>query len=104
MAIHTTQQRDEGYVQGAVTLEYETKRMTQDRGRKFQLDSMDVNETNFVATAAAVMGEFQRMYVVPEIDAYRMRAMLSLERALMVRPIIKGYHRIFQLLTVRQAG
>lgn len=64
--------RDNGYQQGGVTLEYETRKMTQDRGRKFQLDPIDVNENNFVATAAAVMGEFQRMQVVPEIDAYRL--------------------------------
>lgn len=64
--------RDSGYQQGGVTLEYETRKMTQDRGRKFQLDPLDVNENNFVTTAAAVMGEFQRMYVVPEIDAYRL--------------------------------
>lgn len=63
--------RDNGYQQGGVTLEYETRKMTQDRGRKFQLDPIDINENNFVTTAAAVMGEFQRMYVVPEIDAYR---------------------------------
>ena len=64
--------RDDGYVQGSVTLEYETRKMTQDRGRKFQLDSMDVDETNFVATASSVMGEFQREQVIPEIDAYRL--------------------------------
>ena len=46
--------------------------MTQDRGRKFQLDSMDVDETNFVTTASSVMGEFQRTKVIPEIDAYRL--------------------------------
>lgn len=63
--------RDNGHQQGSVTLEYETRKMTQDRGRKFQLDPMDINENNFVTTAAAVMGEFQRMYVTPEIDAYR---------------------------------
>ena len=63
--------RDNGYQQGGVTLEYETRKMTQDRGRKFHLDAMDVNETNFVATASSVMGEFQRVHVVPEIDAYR---------------------------------
>lgn len=51
--------------------------MTQDRGRKFQLDSMDVNENNFVTTAAAVMGEFQRTFVVPEIDAYRISKIAS---------------------------
>lgn len=64
--------RDNGYAQGGVTLEYETRKMTQDRGRKFQLDPMNINENNFVTTAAAVMAEFQRMYVVPEIDAYRL--------------------------------
>lgn len=69
--------RDEGYVQGSVTLEYETRKMTQDRGRKFQLDAMDVDETNFVATAASVMAEFQRDYVIPEIDAYRISNVAS---------------------------
>lgn len=63
--------RDNGYVQGSVSLTYQTRTMTQDRGRKFQLDPMDINESNFIPTAAAVMGEFQRMYVIPEIDAYR---------------------------------
>lgn len=69
--------RDNGYVQGGVTLEYETRKMTQDRGRKFQLDPIDINENNFVSTAATVMGEFQRMYVVPEIDAYRISKVAS---------------------------
>lgn len=69
--------RDEGYVQGGVTLTYETRIMTQDRGRKFQLDPMDVDENNFVTTAASVMGEFQRMYVIPEIDAYRISKIAS---------------------------
>jgi hypothetical protein len=64
--------RDNGYAQGSVTLAYETRSMTQDRGRGFQLDAMDVDETNFVATAGAVMGAFQRMHVVPEIAAYRL--------------------------------
>lgn len=69
--------RDTGYVNGAVTLKWETYKLTQDRGRKFQLDAMDVNETNFVATAGTIMGEFQRTLVVPEIDAYRYSAIAS---------------------------
>lgn len=69
--------RDDGYTQGSVTLTYETLKMTQDRGRKFQLDSMDVDETNFVSTAGAVMGEFQRTQVIPEIDAYRLSAIAT---------------------------
>ncbi len=63
--------RDNGFVQGSVTLAWQTKTLTQDRGRTFQLDSMDVDETAFVATASAVMSEFQRTKVIPEIDAYR---------------------------------
>lgn len=63
--------RDNGYQKGSITLEYETRKMTQDRGRLFQLDPMDVDENNFVTTAGAAMGEFQRTQVIPEIDAYR---------------------------------
>lgn len=70
--------RDKGYTQGAVTLEYETKEMTQDRGRKFQLDAMDVDETNFVASAANVTTEFQSTEVIPEVDAYRYSKLASL--------------------------
>lgn len=63
--------RQTGFVDGDVNLTWETKTMTQDRGRRFTIDENDVNETNFVLTAASVMGEFQRKKVVPEIDAYR---------------------------------
>lgn len=63
--------RDNGFVKGSVALSYETKAMTQDRGRAFQLDAMDVDETNFAAVAGNVMGEFQRTKVIPEVDAYR---------------------------------
>lgn len=70
--------RSNGFTQGAVTLEYETKTMTQDRGRTFMLDSMDVNESNFVANATNVMGQFQKTKVVPEIDAYRYSKIASL--------------------------
>lgn len=69
--------RDNGYVMGGATMAYETLTMTQDRGRKFQLDAMDIDETGFVTTAAAVMGEFQRVHVVPEIDAYRISKLAS---------------------------
>lgn len=69
--------RDSGYVQGGVNLSYETKTMTQDRGRKFQLDAMDIDENNFVTTASTVMAEFQRTAVIPEIDAYRISSIVS---------------------------
>lgn len=70
--------RTNGFTQGAITLEYETKTMTQDRGRTFTLDSMDVNESNFVANATNAMGQFQAIKVVPEIDAYRYSKIASL--------------------------
>ena len=63
--------RDNGFVRGAVTLSYETYKMTQDRGRTFSLDAMDVDESNFIANAGNVMGVFQFEHVIPEIDSYR---------------------------------
>lgn len=73
--------RDGGFAKGAVTVTYETKEMTQDRGRTFQLDAMDVDETNFAAMAGNVMGEFQRTKVIPEIDAYRYSRIVGLAKA-----------------------
>lgn len=70
--------RSAGFVGGAVTLAYETKTLTQDRGRSFSIDAMDVNETNFSLTAANLMKEFQNTKVIPEIDAYRMSKIASL--------------------------
>ncbi|KUO66127.1 MAG: hypothetical protein APF84_12460 [Gracilibacter sp. BRH_c7a] len=63
--------RENGFVKGSVTLSFETHQLTQDRGRTFSLDAMDVNESNFVVNAGSVLGEFQRTKVVPEVDAYR---------------------------------
>lgn len=63
--------RVNGYPQGSVEMAYQTLTMTQDRGNKFRLDAIDVDETGFLANAAVVAGEFQRTKVAPEIDAYR---------------------------------
>ena len=63
--------RDDGFVQGSATLVWQTKTLTQDRGRTFQIDPMDVDETAFVPQMGTIMGEFQREKVIPEIDAYR---------------------------------
>lgn len=70
--------RTTGFVGGDVTLEWKTYSLTQDRGRTFSIDAMDVDETNFVVTAGTVMGEFQRTMVVPEIDAYRYSKLATL--------------------------
>lgn len=73
--------RNSGFAQGAVAVTYETRALTQDRGRTFQLDAMDVDETNFAATAGAVMREFQSTKVIPEIDAYRYSKIYELAEA-----------------------
>lgn len=73
--------RDDGFVRGAVTLSYETYKMTQDRGRTFSLDAMDVDESNFIANAGNVMGVFQSEHVIPEIDSYRYSKIFALAKA-----------------------
>lgn len=70
--------RSLGFTPGSATLQYETFTLTQDRSRTFSLDSMDVNETNFVASASSIMGEFQRTKVIDEVDAYRYSKIASL--------------------------
>lgn len=64
--------RNNGYANGSVSLEYETMTMNYDRSKRFNIDSMDVDESNFVVTAGTVMSEFQRLKVVPEVDSIRL--------------------------------
>ena len=63
--------REKGYKRGKLALKFTPYKLTQDRGRSFVIDAMTVNESNFLASAATAMGEFQRTMVVPEVDAYR---------------------------------
>lgn len=73
--------RDNGYPEGSVTLVYKDYDMTMDRGTSFQLDAMDVNETNFIANATIVASTFQKEHVLPEIDAYRYSRIYALLKA-----------------------
>lgn len=70
--------RDKGYPEGSVTLTFKEYEMTMDRGTSFQLDAMDVNETNFIANATTVVGDFQKEKVLPEIDSYRYSKLYAL--------------------------
>lgn len=63
---------DKGYKDGYVDFRFVTKKLTQDRGVRFNLDVRDVDETAGILNMGAVMQEFQRTQVVPEIDAYRL--------------------------------
>lgn len=62
--------RSNGYVQGDVTITYETKSCNYDRGRKFSVDAMDNEETAGIAFGK-LASEFIRMKVVSEMDAFR---------------------------------
>lgn len=68
---------DKGYKDGSVTFKFVTKRLTQDRGIRFQLDVRDVDETAGLLNIGTVMNEFQRTQVVPELDSYRLSFLAS---------------------------
>jgi hypothetical protein len=63
--------RATGYAPGSITSTYETHTLTQDRGRSFMLDAMDIDETNFALEGIKRLNSFQKNHVAPEIDAYR---------------------------------
>lgn len=65
-----TYDKSTGFPAGKVTGEWEEIQLTQDRGRAFSVDAMDNEETLGMAFGSLV-GEFMRVYVAPEIDAYR---------------------------------
>ena len=62
--------RANGFTAGSADLTWEEHEFTQDRGRAIQIDDMD-NEETFGMAFGRLAGEFQRMHVIPEIDAYR---------------------------------
>lgn len=61
--------RNAGYLAGDVTGAWETMTLTQDRGRSFNVDVMDDEETLNMAFGT-LANEFIRTKVAPEIDAY----------------------------------
>jgi len=61
--------RNNGYTKGDVTGTWETLTLSKDRGRSFQVDRMDNEETLDMAFGT-LAGEFIRTKVAPEIDAY----------------------------------
>lgn len=62
--------RNSGYTNGDVDLTWETVQFNYERGRMFQVDDMDNEETQNIAFGR-LAGEFIRTKVVPELDAFR---------------------------------
>jgi hypothetical protein len=70
--------RDGGFVTGALTVSSESYTMAMDRGRSFQLDREDNDETGIASLAGQVLSEFVRTKVVPELDAYVLSKLATL--------------------------
>lgn len=70
--------RNSGYTKGDVTLTYETVKFNYDRGRKFEVDTMDNEETAEVAFGR-LGAEFLRTKVAPEADAFAFATLCAIE-------------------------
>jgi len=70
--------RNSGYTKGDVKLTYETVKFNYDRGRKFEIDSMDNEESGNVAFGR-LAGEFVRVHVAPEGDAFTLATLAGAE-------------------------
>ena len=66
--------RNAGFVPGDTTATWETFQITQDRGRSYQIDVMDNDET-LGQIVGNLLGEVERIHIVPELDAYRFAKM-----------------------------
>lgn len=73
--------RQSGFVDGDVSLAYQTMKMTQDRGRGFTVDPNDIDESGVLDLMSQLAGEFQRTKVMPEVDAYRISKVVQLTPA-----------------------
>lgn len=63
--------RSSGYTEGAATLAWEDHTIRMDRGKSFNVDVMDADETMQTLSATNLIGEFAKDKEVPEVDAYR---------------------------------
>lgn len=66
----------DGYRIGNTQAKWRTYDLTQDRGKQFQVDEMD-NEETAGMVIANLLTEFLRTKVVPEVDAYRFAKIAS---------------------------
>lgn len=93
--------RNAGFVAGSSDGTWETLTIEQDRGRSFSIDVMDNDETLGMAMAST-LGEFERVQVVPEIDAYRF-AKYSANAGTTVTATLSGSDNIADLIQAGEA-
>lgn len=70
--------RNDGYIKGDVSLDWETVKFNYDRGRLFEVDSMDDEETIQLAFGR-LAAEFIRTKVAPEGDAFTFATLAGIE-------------------------
>lgn len=70
--------RENGFPAGDATVTWEALKLTEERGKELSIDRMDDEETLGMAFGA-VMNEFIRLHVAPEVDAYRFAKYASAE-------------------------
>ena len=70
--------RNDGYVSGSVSVTFETIKCNYDRGRMFQIDVLDDQETMGIAFGK-LLSEFIRTKSIPEVDAFRFAAYAQME-------------------------
>ena len=66
-----------GYPVGNASLTFEDYTLTHDRGVQYLIDQVDVMQSANLPTASAVLAEFSRSQLVPEIDAARISAVVA---------------------------
>lgn len=59
-----------GYSKGDVTLTHKPYTLTQERSRQLYIDAQDADESGVPELAGKLVGEYTRLKVNPEIDAY----------------------------------
>ena len=68
--------RATGFAEGSATIEFEPYKLRWDRGKSFEIDDMDNDETLQVMTLN-MLGKFVRDKAVPEMDAVRLSTYAS---------------------------
>lgn len=71
-----TYSRSTGYVAGDTTVAWAPYTFSIERGRKYNIDTMDEKEAQ--TSVAEIMAEIMRTQIIPEIDAYRFSKIVSL--------------------------
>jgi len=66
------------YPTGTISNVWNTYNFTQDRGVEFQLDRVDPNDTNYLATVENVLKTFTNTQVIKELDTYRFNKIYKL--------------------------